>query len=167
MTDTIDTTAHPDVITADAILDSTVPAPRKPRAKINVTTVTAALKKSRGMIAVAARMLGSDRQTVYNFLKRHPELKTVLEDEREYMTDAAEIALNAAIVRGEAWAVCFYLKTQGRSRGYIERIEQTTPAGRPIEIVVVNHPTKEPTFDEDDDEPAVPDNVVALPQRTG
>ena len=35
----------------------------------------------------------------------------------------AELALYKAIQDGEGWAVCFYLKTQGKQRGYIERQE--------------------------------------------
>jgi hypothetical protein len=39
------------------------------------------------------------------------------------MVDNAESALNRSVLSGEAWAVCFTLKTQGKSRGYIERQE--------------------------------------------
>jgi hypothetical protein len=28
-----------------------------------------------------------------------------------------------AVLAGEAWAVCFYLKTQAKDRGYVERSE--------------------------------------------
>ena len=35
----------------------------------------------------------------------------------------AELSLFKAIQTGEAWAVCFYLKTQGKDRGYVERYE--------------------------------------------
>jgi hypothetical protein len=31
------------------------------------------------------------------------------------------ISLYSAVLRGEAWAVCFFLKTQARDRGYVER----------------------------------------------
>lgn len=34
------------------------------------------------------------------------------------MLDHAESSLQKAVLKGEAWAVCFFLKTQGKSRGY-------------------------------------------------
>jgi len=51
------------------------------------------------------------------------------------MCDNAESALNRAVINGEAWAVCFTLKTQGKDRGYIERTQQeiTGRDGGPIE----------------------------------
>jgi hypothetical protein len=40
------------------------------------------------------------------------------------MIDAGESALYRATLNGEAWAVQFLLKTLGKSRGYVERVEQ-------------------------------------------
>jgi hypothetical protein len=37
------------------------------------------------------------------------------------MLDNVESALYTAALAGEAWAVCFFLKTQGKARGYVER----------------------------------------------
>lgn len=73
------------------------------------------------MIAIAARGLGCERKTIYNALARYPQLKEVLATEREFSLDSAEMKLFEAVDRAEAWAVCFYLKTQGRARGYIEK----------------------------------------------
>jgi hypothetical protein len=57
-----------------------------------------------------------------------------IKEERERMTDVAEMALFDAIKEGEGWAVCFYLKTQGKERGYIERHEFTGKDGEPLHI---------------------------------
>lgn len=87
------------------------------------------------MVSVAARsILHCDRQTVYNYAAKYPELKTVIEDERELFLDATELKLQEAVQKGEAWAVCFALKTQGKSRGYIERQEHAGPGGGPIPV---------------------------------
>ena len=85
--------------------------------------VIAAIKETKGLISQAAIRLNCDRGTIYGYMERHPEIKEALKDERETMTDIAELALYNKLIQGEGWAVCFYLKTQGRNRGYIERYE--------------------------------------------
>ena len=91
-----------------------------------------ALRDTKGMVSVAAKKLGFTRAALYERIQRSDRLKEVVGDEREAMTDTAELALHRAIVNGEAWATCFYLKTQGKSRGYVERQELTGANGGPI-----------------------------------
>jgi len=100
------------------------------RAPLTVEVVDAALRKCVGNMAGAARALGVDRITVWRFVKKHPSLAEVLETMRETMLDNAETALSKATLGGESWAVCFYLKTQGRRRGY------TTTAGSVIHPIL-------------------------------
>lgn len=95
----------------------------KSHPKFTTDQVIAALRESRGMVAVAARKLGCSRLTLYRYIKRHAAVREAIEDERALMTDTAELSLYRSITSGEAWAVCFYLKTQGKSRGYVERTE--------------------------------------------
>jgi len=56
------------------------------------------------------------------------------------MLDNAESVLYKAVLNGEAWAVCFFLKCQGKSRGYIER-QETVAKEEIAEVVtrVVRH----------------------------
>ena len=82
-----------------------------------------AIRAAKGLISQAAIKLNCDRSTIYDYMERYPEIKDALKDEREAMTDIAELALYNKLIQGEGWAVCFYLKTQGRNRGYIERHE--------------------------------------------
>lgn len=70
---------------------------------------------------MVAAMFGVHRTYIYRYLDKHPNLKATLADTRETMLDNAESSLYKGVLRGEAWAVCFFLKTQGRSRGYTER----------------------------------------------
>lgn len=56
-------------------------------------------------------------------IDKSPELVRICKDAREGMIDHAVSSLYRAIIKGEAWAVCFFLKTQGKSRGYIENID--------------------------------------------
>ncbi len=81
-----------------------------------------ALSKSKGMVSVAARQIGCARSTIYDYIDRYPEIKAALEDERELMTDVAELSLFRQVQAGEGWAVQFYLRTQGRKRGYGDEV---------------------------------------------
>ena len=89
--------------------------------KYSPTKIIEALILSRGLIASAARLLGCTRQTIYDAIGRHPDINTVVSGERELLLDTCERKLHEAIDRGEAWAVKFYLLTQGQKRGYVER----------------------------------------------
>ena len=100
--------------------------------KLTAAAVTAAIRDMNGNISAVARRLGVCRQTVYNYIERHPSVKDVLTEARETMIDNAESALYRAVLNGEAWAVCFFLKTQGKSRGYVERQEVTGADGGAI-----------------------------------
>jgi hypothetical protein len=46
--------------------------------------------------------------------------------------------LYQAIIAGEPWAVQFRLRTKGKGRGYVERIEQDLRGkdGGPLEVVI-------------------------------
>jgi hypothetical protein len=61
-------------------------------------------------------------------------LRQVVEDARQSIVDAAENALLAAVVEKQGWAVCFALKTLGKSRGYVEQMDQQL-SGQ-VEIVI-------------------------------
>lgn len=84
-----------------------------------------ALRTSRGNITYAAKALGCSRSTVYSWVKKSPVLQQTLHDEREGAIDIAESALQRAVLNGEAWAVSLTLKTIGRHRGYVERVEHS------------------------------------------
>jgi hypothetical protein len=101
-------------------------------ARIPSQTVAEVLRDVRGNLSVAAQKIGVDRTTMYNYIESHPELKEVLKEARETMLDHAESSLYRAVLDGEGWGVCFLLKTQGKSRGYIERQELTGAEGFPL-----------------------------------
>lgn len=104
--------------------------------RLSVKRITDALARNRGMVAVAARNLGCSRQTIYEWMERYPELKDVLAEEREVMTDVAELSLYKQVQAGEGWAVKYYLSTQGKGRGYVEQVNHRLggdPDAPPIE----------------------------------
>jgi hypothetical protein len=97
--------------------------------------IKSALLKCKGLVYLAAKMIGCDQDTVHRRAKKNPKLRKIIEQERGEFIDTAELALLSAVTRGESWAVCFTLKTQGRIRGYVERSEiiQKTNEEIPLE----------------------------------
>lgn len=81
------------------------------------------LEAAMGNVSLAAKQLGYSRSGLHLRISQSEFLRQVMKDLRESMTDNAESSLNRGILAGEAWAVCFYLKCQGRDRGYVERTE--------------------------------------------
>lgn len=98
-----------------------------------------AVAATRGMVTFAAERLRCDPEAVRNYVKRHPAVAQALREERERTTDIAELKLFQAIQQGKAWAIMFYLKTQGKGRGYVERHELTGADGESIRIQLSWH----------------------------
>ena len=95
---------------------------RKP--KYTAAQIIQALTETTGMIYLAARKLGCSHTTIYNYAKRHPTVQKAIDANRGELLDHAESKLRDAIMEGESWAVQFALRTIGRDRGYVERLEQ-------------------------------------------
>lgn len=95
-----------------------------------------ALHEHHGVKIRAAKALGCSRMTVENYVKRYDDVRDAVLDAREGMKDIAEDSLHKKVEEGEAWAVCFYLKTQAKDRGYVERQEvaPTDPTGQPLDL---------------------------------
>ena len=82
--------------------------------------IAEALAKTGGLIGVSADLLGCNRRTVERYVARYPSLQKVLADAKEEALDHAEWALYKAAKAGEPWAVQWFLKHQGKRRGYQE-----------------------------------------------
>ena len=108
--------------------------PKKRYAKFTAEQVIEAIHASKGMQNFAARKLGCAPSTIRNYADRHPTVRQAINDERNLVLDTAELALFKAIQEGEAWAVCFTLKTIGKGRGYTERQEISGPDGGAIPV---------------------------------
>ena len=94
-------------------------APAKPR--ITNAAMVAALGAKDGGVYEAAAALHCHPSTIYDRAKACQDVQDAIDFPRKRLVDLAETALKKAVKRGEPWAVCFTLKTQGKSRGYIER----------------------------------------------
>lgn len=110
--------------------------------RYTVDQLIAVLKASGGKIASAARSLGCDRTVIYRYKEKYPQIDEVMTEAREYQLDVTELKLFEAINQGEPWAITLYLKTQGKARGYSERLEEVRkPDGHVVQ------PEKKPTLD--------------------
>ena len=94
--------------------------------------VATALTDCKGMVTLAAKRLGCSPTTVRRYVKGHASCRQAIEDAREQMGDVTELKLYEAIQGGEGWAIAFYLRTQGKTRGYVERQEVTGANGGPV-----------------------------------
>lgn len=107
---------------------------KKSSARIKPDRIAAALQAARGNISAAAASIGVSRNVIYQHVNKNEDLQQVLNDSRESLIDYAESALLQAVGEKQGWAVCFTLKTLGRSRGYVEQVDQQHSGH--LEIVV-------------------------------
>lgn len=110
------------------------------RERYSVDAVAKALRATSGIYIRAAKLLGCDRETVAEYVRRHKRLQSVLREVVEGDVDLAESVLQRKIREGNMTAVIFYLKTKGKQRGYIERAEVTGENGQPLAAGVVVTP---------------------------
>ena len=97
-----------------------------------------ALIEAGGVVLGAAIRLRCSTKTVHRYVAKYKKVAEARIEARDNTLDLAETQLIAAIGRGEAWAVCFFLKTQGKDRGWIERVP-AFDAGKqtPQEVIII------------------------------
>lgn len=78
-----------------------------------------------GNISMACRQSNIKSRTTYYRWLENEEFRDAVENVNESFIDLAESQLRAAVSRGDMNAVFFLLKTKGKSRGYVERTEQS------------------------------------------
>ncbi len=122
-----------------------------------------------GNITEIAKALGVNRKTVHEWIKKDDDLATSLEQQKEANIDWAESQLRKLIegvvlpddkvfckdgeitvhegkkhLPPDNTSIIFFLKTQGKSRGYIERTEFAIPENVvPFSGIAVIDPTKD------------------------
>jgi ribosomal protein L19E len=87
-----------------------------------------ALHECKGMVSLAAKRLGCDTQTIYNYATRFPAVQEARENSVVELLDAAELTMWNAIQRGDTGAAMFVLRYLGKDRGYVERREEKVTA---------------------------------------
>lgn len=99
--------------------------------------VKAALRKSKGIVSVAAKNLGISDTALYRRIQRNKSLQNVKWEAREGVVDMAEAKLFKLINGDDFRAIKYTLSTLGKSRGYVERVESQdlTPQKKQVFII--------------------------------
>lgn len=92
-------------------------------ARYTTQQVIDAIKDSKGIKSIVAARLGCTRQTIDNYIKRHPTVARAYQEERERIVDIAEAQLLGKLRAGEWPAIRYTLSTLGKNRGYTEKSE--------------------------------------------
>ena len=82
-----------------------------------------ALKQSNGVVTTAIQSVKMHRSTFYNWMKEDEDFKQEVDDIRESALDFVESKMFERIENGSDTMIIFFLKTQGKKRGYIERTQ--------------------------------------------
>jgi len=86
-----------------------------------IEEIEEALEKTGGWQTQAAKQLGITVQAVSKRIKGSERLQKKLAEIKGHYLDLAEFKLIEKIKTGDLGAICFYLKCQGKERGYIEK----------------------------------------------
>lgn len=89
--------------------------------KYDPAKVIELIERHKGNLSSVAKSLKCSRTTIQTYAREFPDVNEALHTARESITDVAESKLYSAIQKGELTAIIFYLKTQGRARGYVEK----------------------------------------------
>jgi len=90
--------------------------------------------KLTGNISALCRLVGITRQTYYEWIKKDQEFQQAIENEHEGLVDFAESKMWNLINDKNPTMLIFFLKTQGKKRGYIESSEYIHSGGMILEL---------------------------------
>ena len=113
------------------------------KSNIKKKAMLQALEKSLGIVTTAAKQVGIDRWTHYDWMKADPEYKAAVEAIDDVALDFAESKLHGQIAKGDTTATIFYLNNKGKKRGYnrpesSEKKQQQWPTSISFQV----HPTE-------------------------
>ena len=101
-----------------------------------------AIEEAQGYVTKAVSILDISRTSFYTYLKRYPTVQQAMDDAREQRHEWVESKLMKAIKNDNLTAIIFYLKTQAKHMGYVERQELAGVDGEGLKVIVeyVNSP---------------------------
>jgi hypothetical protein len=108
-----------------------------------VEEIELALRKTKGRMARAGRLLGCTAKTIAVYCDKHPALRAVQQELLDGRLDMAEDVLDGHMKEYNLNAATFLLKHKGSSRGYAEASKSTnahvvlnfTPSDRDAEVL--------------------------------
>lgn len=98
------------------------------------TLLVDAMIKNLGNVSKACELINIHRSTFYDYYNNDLEFKAQIDDIKNYALDFVEDKLFSKIKEGDIVAILFYLKTQGKKRGYVERVENEITIQQPVVI---------------------------------
>jgi len=97
-----------------------------------------AIAGSGGYVSLIADRIGCAPKTVYDWINKDEDVAEAIKREKIKQVDFAEGKLQSLIKQENPTAIIFYLKTQGKDRGYYEhRTQDITSGNQPITINMV------------------------------
>ena len=96
----------------------------KRRKKIADKKIVEVYEKKGCNVSATCAALNIDRSTFYLWRNKSEKLDEKLKEVEESLIDFTESKLLEKISEGDMTAIIFHLKTKGKKRGYIERVEQ-------------------------------------------
>lgn len=96
----------------------------------------AALERSLGVVTSACKAAEISRDTHYRWLKEDENYRKAVDELESVALDFVESKLHQQISQGNTSATIFFLKTKGKSRGYVERHELTGENGSELKATV-------------------------------
>jgi hypothetical protein len=97
-----------------------------------------ALEKALGIVTSACKIVGISRETHYKWYREDARYKQQVDELGDVTLDFAESQLHHKIKDGDTTAIIFFLKTKGKKRGYIERMDIGNPADESFKVLVEN-----------------------------
>ena len=104
-------------------MDSELTDSRTNKTNANKKKAIEALRSTAGNITAACTAANISRTQFHKWRNEDPEFAQVIADVSESAIDMGETALMKQIQDGNTACIIFLLKTRGKDRGYVERVE--------------------------------------------
>ena len=109
--------------------------------KVHEEQIERALRASGGNQSEASKMLRVSASAICQRIAGSEHLQQVAQEIREEITDIAETTLIKKIKEGNLIATIFYLKCQGKGRGYVEQVDLKALVAQG-DIIINIHPVE-------------------------
>jgi uncharacterized UPF0160 family protein len=98
------------------------------REGISTDDVKKAISASGAILTHASQLLNVERRELVDYIETHKSVQKHIEETKDKCLDLAETMLMQLVKKGNFPALCFYLKCQGKDRGWIENGPVTSTA---------------------------------------
>jgi len=103
--------------------------------KLTKQKIKEAIPECNGVKKYLAEKLNVDRQTIYRYFARYPDLEEASQEYLDSVSDVAEHHLIEAVKAGNSWAVRYWLSTRGKNRGYTTKQEAIFNGMYPVQKI--------------------------------